>query len=390
MWSCYRKMDLRWSLVLCALAQVTCCGARSVPLQPLSFPNPLPRGCNDSDVLFFSGLALKHINADQQDGYVLGLNRVHDAWEHIQGSRGSLFYLTLDVLETSCHVLSRKDWTDCGGRPLYESIYGQCKAAFYVNKSQRILLLLAYNCTLRPVSRRKLLCPDCPFPSTTDFSDDGILKAATETLAKYNNESASKQYSLDKVTRVSRQWVSGPAYYVEYLIRESPCNKSQASSCPLQPSASAPVGFCHGSLIESLFKKYISVTCNIFKSQVQTPGSENSPAEHNPPHLPGGTPPPKENTAPSSSPAERKPRGSIQHLPAVDHEKPEDSQDKDQEIFPVQLDLTTNPLGGHLDISSIFIGPQKEQLVVLPFPKAPRSAECPGPARETSSLVLPP
>lgn len=55
------------------------------------------------------------------------------------------------------------------------------------------------------VSRRKLLCPDCPFPSTTDFSDDGILKAATETLAKYNNESASKQYSLDKVTRVSRQ-----------------------------------------------------------------------------------------------------------------------------------------------------------------------------------------
>lgn len=82
-------MDLRWSLVLCALAQVTCCGARSVPLQPLSFPNPLPRGCNDSDVLFFSGLALKHINADQQDGYVLGLNRVHDAWEHIQVRHGS-------------------------------------------------------------------------------------------------------------------------------------------------------------------------------------------------------------------------------------------------------------------------------------------------------------
>uniref|UniRef100_H0VIN5 Fetuin B n=1 Tax=Cavia porcellus TaxID=10141 RepID=H0VIN5_CAVPO len=364
-------MDLRWSLVLCALAQVTCCGARSVPLQPLSFPNPLPRGCNDSDVLFFSGLALKHINADQQDGYVLGLNRVHDAWEHIQVSRGSLFYLTLDVLETSCHVLSRKDWTDCGGRPLYESVI-VCFVA--IDKIENRYFLKKLFSLISIVSRRKLLCPDCPFPSTTDFSDDGILKAATETLAKYNNESASKQYSLDKVTRVSRQWVSGPAYYVEYLIRESPCNKSQASSCPLQPSASAPVGFCHGSLIESLFKKYISVTCNIFKSQVQTPGSENSP----------------ENTAPSSSPAERKPRGSIQHLPAVDHEKPEDSQDKDQEIFPVQLDLTTNPLGGHLDISSIFIGPQKEQLVVLPFPKAPRSAECPGPARETSSLVLPP
>lgn len=36
-------------------------------------------------------------------------------------------------------------------------------------------------------------------------------------------------------TLISYQWVFGPSYFVEYLINELPCNKSQASSCALQP-----------------------------------------------------------------------------------------------------------------------------------------------------------
>lgn len=39
-----------------------------------------------------------------------------------QAGLGSLFYFMLDVLETGCHVLSRKSWKNCGVRTLHESV----------------------------------------------------------------------------------------------------------------------------------------------------------------------------------------------------------------------------------------------------------------------------
>ncbi|XP_012495425.1 PREDICTED: fetuin-B-like [Propithecus coquereli] len=118
-------MGLLLPLGLCTLA--LCCGAVSLPQQALG-PSPLlSRGCNDSGVLAVTGFALQDINRDRKDGYVLSLNRVHNAWEHRQDDLGSLFYLTLDVLETDCHVLSKKAWRDCRVR----SLHGLVSACFH-------------------------------------------------------------------------------------------------------------------------------------------------------------------------------------------------------------------------------------------------------------------
>ncbi|KAM4887884.1 fetuin-B [Thomomys bottae] len=393
-------------LVLCVLA--ACCVAGS-PLQEAQNSSPLvSRGCNDSDVLSFAGFALQDINRDQQDGYVLSLNRVHDVWEQNQDDLGSLFYLTLDVLETGCHVLSKKSWKDCDVRTLHTSVYGRCKAMFYINKPRRVLHTLAYNCTLRPVSRRKIhtMCPDCPSPSPTDLSDPKVLEAVTETLAKFNSESSSKQYSLIKITRASSQWVVGPAYFVEYLIKESPCTQSQDSSCSLQPPGSGSVGFCSGSLTrapavkfvpgEKLVteEKFVTVSCYFFEAQVPATGGENAAATQGPPPSP-------EVQEPSKKSPQTVPRGSVQNLPDLDDEKAKDPQEKDsqekepqekepQEAFPVQLDLTTDPKGTTVDVSFLFIGPEEEKLHVLPFPEEQHSAECPGPAMHANPLILPP
>ncbi|XP_045667208.1 fetuin-B [Ursus americanus] len=386
-------MGLLLPLVLCALA--ACCRARSPTAPPL--PSPVhSRGCNDSDVLTAAGFALQDINRDRKDGYVLSLNRVSDVREHRQVGLGSLFYLTLDVLETDCHVLSRKAWKDCGVRHLHRSVYGQCKALFYVNKPARVVYLPAYNCTLRPVSRRRIhrMCPDCPSPSATDLSDPSVLEAALESLAKYNSESTSKQYSLVQVIQASSQWVVGPSYFVEYLIKESPCTKSQASSCALQPPDSAPVGLCKGSLIKAGIEKFVSVTCDFFEQQVPAPGGEDPAANQGPAHLPGVEESQQKIIAPTpNSPPKAVPKGSVQCLPDLDDEKkPEDAQENSPvEAFPVKLDLTTDPRGESLDVSFLFLGPVEEKLLVLPFPKEEqRSAKCPGPAQQDNPLILPP
>ncbi|XP_014638715.1 PREDICTED: fetuin-B [Ceratotherium simum simum] len=364
-------MGLLLPLALCALA--ACYRAASLPQQAHN-PSPLlSRGCNDSDVLKFSDFALQDINKDRRKGFVLSLNRVNDVYQHKQSGHGSVFYLTLDVLETDCHVLSKKAWKDCGERTLHESVYGQCKAIYYTNLVERILYTAAYNCTLRPVSRRAIsnMCPDCPGP--VDLSYSSVLEAALESLAEYNNKSTSKQYSLVRVIKASSQWVFGPAYFVQYLITESPCTKSQAESaaskCPLQLPDSDPVGHCEGSLSRNI-KKFVSVSCKIFEPQVEEPQ--------------------KKNMAPTNSPSKAVSKGSVQYLPELDDEKPKESQEAGP-AFPVQLDLTTNPQGETLDLSFLIAWPVEKKLVVLPFPKKEQcSAECPGPAQVDNPLVVPP
>ncbi|XP_015455374.1 fetuin-B isoform X3 [Pteropus alecto] len=299
----------------------------SLPQEALSLLPLLSRGCNDSDVLAVAGFALQDVNSNRKDGYVLSLNRVSDVREHRQA-----------------------------------------------------------------ISRRKIhrMCPDCPSPD--DLSNPRVLEAATESLAKYNNENTLKQYALFKVTKASSQWVFGPATFVEYLIKESPCTKSEASSCALQLTDSVPVGLCKGSLSQSYSEKFVSVTCDFFESQAPTPGEENSADNQGPANLPKAEEPQQINTAPTDSPSKAMPKGSVQYLLDLDDEKPEGSQEKGPvEAFPVQLDLTTNPQGETLDVSFLFLGPMKEKLVVLPFPKEEkRSAKCPGPAQRDDPLVLPP
>lgn len=126
--------------------------------------------------------------------------------------------------------------------------------------------------------------------------------------------------------------------------------------------------------------------------QAQVPGDDNTAATQESKKLPTADEAPQKNTAPTNSPSKTAPRGSVQHLPDLDVEKPEDSKEKSPvEAFPVQLDLTTNPQGDTLDVSFLYLGPEEKKLVVLPFPGTERrSTECPGPAEGTNPLILPP
>ncbi|XP_072474818.1 fetuin-B [Notamacropus eugenii] len=372
---------IRFSLLLGLLALVPSCWSTSIPVPPLL----LSPSCNDSQVLSMADLALQGINEDRKEGYMFSLNRVADVREHHQTGSASMYYLTLDVLETNCHVLSKKRWKDCGTRTLHTTVYGQCKAIFYVNLPKRILHLPAYNCTVRPVSRWKIvrMCPDCPIP--INVSRPGVSEAVSESLEKINKEVAvGKKFYLFQVTQASSQWVYGPSYFVEYLITEAPCiiPLTDSKKCLEPPADSKPVGICKGSLSKIHEIQHVSGTCEFFQTQpTSAPGSH--PSEHQVP---------QQQAFPSTAaPLEERPKGSVQFLPELVDEKNEGDQEKEPFIdFPVHMDLTTAPLGEVLHLPSSFMLQKEEMPVVIPFPERSRSDKCPGPAENSNSLILPP
>uniref|UniRef100_A0A803WAD1 Cystatin fetuin-B-type domain-containing protein n=1 Tax=Ficedula albicollis TaxID=59894 RepID=A0A803WAD1_FICAL len=82
--------------------------------------------CDDAAVEEAADLALRQINADREEGYVLSLYRIVSAREQPQEITGSVFYLILDVVDTECHVLSKKLWKDCKTRPAHSTVRILC------------------------------------------------------------------------------------------------------------------------------------------------------------------------------------------------------------------------------------------------------------------------
>ncbi|KAM7107003.1 LOW QUALITY PROTEIN: fetuin-B [Ciconia maguari] len=207
--------------------QALCSWAASPPARQ-ALTALLSPTCDDTAVEEAADLALRLINADRKEGYILSLYRIFNVREHPQEMTGSVFYLILDVVDTECHVLSKKLWKNCKARLAHRTVYGQCKAIVYINQTRNIAHLNSYECILQPVPPRYIhrVCPDCPVDDCP--TEPRYLEAAVQSLAKFNEESQQTHYfSVLNVTRASMQWVVGPAYFVSFLIQETiPASKN--------------------------------------------------------------------------------------------------------------------------------------------------------------------
>nr|XP_028587512.1 fetuin-B-like [Podarcis muralis] len=254
--------------VLCSLA--------GLPPRPGQLPRPpltglLSPGCNNSVVKAAAAQALDWINSHEKKGYVLGLQRIFDARQLPQEPEVSKYFLTLDVLETVCHVLSGKQAKDCSFRSAHETVYGQCKVTVYADNHGKVSQLCYYDCVLRPLSSRAIakVCPDCPVPG--DPTEARFQEAAAESLAKFNLENNHAHYfAILNVTKARSQWVIGPSNAVEYTIQETSCTKGKGvpdiSNCELLPRETAETGLCRGSVVNSRVdnQKYVSAQCELY------------------------------------------------------------------------------------------------------------------------------
>ncbi|XP_021250342.1 fetuin-B [Numida meleagris] len=386
--------------------QALCSWAASAPARELP-GTLLSPACNEAAVEEAADLALRQINADRAEGYVLSLYRIASVREHPQEITGSVFYLFLDVVDTECHVLSKKLWKNCRVRPAHATVYGQCKAIIYINQSRKIAHLNTYECVLQPVPPRYIwgVCPDCPVDDCP--TEPRYLETAVKSLAKFNEESEQTHYfSVLNVTRASMQWVIGPAHFVEFVIQETSCSKrnpmADISKCkPLSPEL-AKMGFCKGSVINSDMehKESVTISCEIYSPQdpvneegkLQTDQrSEESSQNHQ-----------------QASPSETNPfslhlgktMGCVKILPPstedISFHKLRDSQNEREDrkpIPPKAIECMPSPPAPdgektHVDkpgLTKPVTGP-----VILPFPEElSLSDSCPGEAKQTDSILHP-
>ncbi|XP_034529921.1 fetuin-B [Notolabrus celidotus] len=311
-------------------------------LQQEARAKPDPPGCSNPEAVRVAEEALDKINQDRTKGYVLSLNRLYDLSHTPDKEKGgSLYKLTIDVMETKCHITSSKPWKQCEARDIGGvPVYGECEVSAFIDSQ---VTLQSYSCALREVPATAVVaeCPDCP---TADNLDDPVVKeTANLSLQRFNEESRLANYfTLENITKASSQWVSGPSYFVEFTIVETVCSKttdaSELSNCPPMNCQFAHRGFCEGSHFthEEEFKvrlpagkrnklqshNVVDVKCEIFEPQaavleeqahVEADSGHSVHQHYNHTHLH-----PHEHTH-SVTPSVSKPRdslGTIVYLPA--------------------------------------------------------------------------
>ncbi|CAF98105.1 unnamed protein product [Tetraodon nigroviridis] len=245
-------------------------------LQPEGRVRPDSAGCSSPEALRMAEEALEQVNQDRTDGYILSLNRLYDISHTPETEGGALVYkLSIDVMETECHIISRKPWKQCEVKSIAKApVYGECEMSIYVDSEVK---LQSYTCALREVPATAILdqCPDCP--TADDVNTPVVKDTANLSLQKFNKKSSQTNYfRLENVTRASSQWVDGPAYFVEFTIVETVCSKKtdpgEVKNCPPMDCRFTRRGFCFGSHVtanDGFPQQNVEVKCEIFNSQGQ-------------------------------------------------------------------------------------------------------------------------
>ncbi|XP_053369637.1 alpha-2-HS-glycoprotein [Clarias gariepinus] len=229
--------------------------------------SPVP--CDDKSVMKLARLAVNYINEDRQEGYKFALNRLFNVHVHPQGPAGKVYYLDLDILETKCHVLSRKSWKRCDIRPFMETqISGNCNTTI-LHTPDGLSYLYSYDCTLVPDPPEKLqkTCPDCPLLLPVD--SDRAVSSAKITLRSYNGQSTLPvQLTVAAITRASHQASPVAASFVEYTVQECSVPPVDEALCVPAAAGKGPIGFCGGTVFGTdAIPTDVKVSCEIFHPQ---------------------------------------------------------------------------------------------------------------------------
>uniref|UniRef100_A0A8C5IY13 Alpha 2-HS glycoprotein n=1 Tax=Junco hyemalis TaxID=40217 RepID=A0A8C5IY13_JUNHY len=175
---------------------------KAVPAAP-----PAPLGCDDPESEAAAEVAVNYINGHSHHGYKFALNRIEDIRVVPQGPNNDIIFLELDLLETTCPVLSPTPLANCTVRSFAEhAVEGDCDVK--LQKVDGVLSVLASKCHSHADSSEDILkvCPDCPLLAR--MNDTEVLETVSAALNDYNSKTTDSYLRLLEIGRAKIQVIS--------------------------------------------------------------------------------------------------------------------------------------------------------------------------------------
>ncbi|NXG55994.1 FETUA protein, partial [Hemiprocne comata] len=241
---------------------------KAVPAAP-----PAPLGCDDSESEAAAEVGVSYINGHSHHGYKFALNRIKNIRVLPQGLNNDIIFLELDLLETTCHILSPTPLANCTVRSFTDhAVEGDCDIK--LQKVDGQFFVLASKCHSHADSSEDIiqLCPDCPLLATLNNTE--VLATVTAALNDHNSKTADAYLRLLEIGRARIQYHPVHVVSVEFAVAATNCSAAEAKAdveaCQLLPSDQSNFGFCTASMVTKPLQD-LKVDCQLYGHQVLTP-----------------------------------------------------------------------------------------------------------------------
>ncbi|NXC01401.1 FETUA protein, partial [Orthonyx spaldingii] len=241
---------------------------KAVPAAP-----PTPLGCDDPESEAAAEAAVNYINGHSHHGYKFAFNRIEDIRVVPQGPSKDIIFLELDLLETTCHILSPTPLANCTVRSFTEhAVEGDCDV-----KLQRVdgtLSVLASKCHSHADSSEDIIkvCPECPLLASLNNTE--VLEAVSAALNDYNSKTTDSYLRLLEIGRAKIQYHPAHVVVIEFAVGATNCSaedaKADVKACQLLPKHQSNFGFCTAVMVKSPSQD-LKVDCQLYGHQVPAP-----------------------------------------------------------------------------------------------------------------------
>ncbi|KFP00557.1 hypothetical protein N300_13398 [Calypte anna] len=242
---------------------------KAVPAAP-----PAPLGCDDPESEAAAEVAVSYINGHSRHGYKFALNRIENIRVLPQGPNNDIIFLEVDLLETTCPILSPTPLANCTVRSFTDhAVEGDCDVKLQKLNGQ--LSVLASKCHSHADSTEDIIqiCPGCPLLAR--LNDTEVLAAVTAALNDHNSKTTDAYLKLLEIGRARIQYHPAHVVSAEFAVAATNCSAAEAKanveSCQLLPDDQSNFGFCTATKVIRPTED-LSVDCQLYGHQVPAPG----------------------------------------------------------------------------------------------------------------------